>query len=144
MSEALERLVPLRRCLNKYFLLAAQCAEREVVNLVRTHGPDDFDLKATTYYQLRTGRANWITPGVADLPKGLEREPVYWVMPWCEKRRAPETFRDRRYRIRKFPLLFKDFCTLIAGVSKEGYDSERGRVPVIELVCPGGEEKRLG
>ena len=126
---------PIGRMVNKLFLRAAQSAECELANLIAVHGSNGFDVTETRYYRLRTGGANWVTPGMAQLPGGLERAPTYWVMPWaCKPRRLDQV--DHVTRVRHFKGLLLCFEELFESLQNSGFDVSSGSIPGYKLVHP--------
>jgi len=126
---------PLRRMVSKYFLPVHLNAERKVVDLYIRYGRDGFDIMQTRYYQLRTAQLDWSAAGVAHLPEGLDRQPIYWVMPWCYKRREPG--RDNTPgRIAAFPETYARFTALIDSILAEGFNSGMSAIPGYLLSHP--------
>ena len=123
--------VPITSLLSKYFLPAWQSSESEIVHLYQKYGGPYFPVKKTRYYQLRTAKIDWLTPGISFLPQGLEYRPHYWVMPWASKERASVTWVQRIKRRMGFRDLFHSFTGLIDAVFREGYSHEKGGIPVV-------------
>jgi len=126
---------PIKRMISKYFLPAHLNAEREVVDLHTRYGRDGFDITQTRYYRLRTAQIDWRAPGVAHLPASLDREPIYWVMPWCYKRRERNQ-RNTLARIKAFPQVYARFLDLIDSILDGGFDPARSIIPGYRLVHP--------
>ena len=124
---------PIARMCNKYFLPAGQSAEREVVDLWADDEPDGFDITKTRYYRLRTARADWLAPGMAHLPEGLDNMPRYWVMPWAFKLRESG---DVAARTAAFPAVWARFRETMNSIHSNGFDPIRGPIPGYKLVHP--------
>jgi hypothetical protein len=126
--------VPLERMVNKYFLPAAQSAEREFADRLAAEG-DGLDRGATRYHRLRTAAEGWEAPGQAALPVGLDVAPDYWVVPWAVKPRRPDPA-ERAARERAFPDVERNFRELMESLGAQGFDAARGRVRAFRLIHP--------
>ena len=126
---------PIKRMLSKYFLPAHQNAEREVVDLVEEKGQDGFEIAQTRYYRLRTAQDDWLTPGVAHLPEGLDQPPKYWIVPWSVK---PKTADDKeiKNRLKAFPETYAKFLALISSMLESGFDEKGAAIPGFRLAHP--------
>ena len=125
--------VPVELMVNKYFLPAAQSAEREFADRVAAGG--EADAESSRYFRLRTAADDWRAPGQASLPEGLEREPDYWVVPWACKPRRPDPA-ERDARRRAFPDLERRFRDLRDSLASRGFDPALGRVRAFRLIHP--------
>jgi hypothetical protein len=126
---------PIHRMINKYFLPACQSAEREMVNFYIQNGRNQFEVSETRYYRLRTGQADWNTPGMSHMPKSLTKTPYYWIVPWSYKLRNV-TPAHIRVRTKIFPQIITQFYDLINSMISHGFDANQGIIPGYKLVHP--------
>ncbi len=126
---------PISRMINKYFLPANKSAEREVADLYSQKGRNGFDVAQTKYYKLRTAQTNWNDEAVAHPPKGLEREPVYWVVPWSLKERTIAD-NETQQRKRGFDAVLQDTLKVFDSIFEKGFNHGSTPIPGFELVHP--------
>lgn len=123
MHKAKANFSPVKRMLSKLFLTPAEGAEREIVDkIIKKKQGENLSIKKTRYFNLRTARANWTTPGYACLPENLDCFPPYWAMPWKYKERPPVSFIQKQIRLLSFPKLYRSFCDLIDRILQEGFN----------------------
>jgi hypothetical protein len=129
MADTSFEYFPIRRTVSKYFLTPFKSAEREYVDaLIKGKSGLSFML-FSRYSKLRTARADWMDPGYACFPEGLDRFPPYWAMPWQIKVRLPLTclirfklwFRffihDRQYKSSNI----NQFKNMLSSILKDGF-----------------------
>lgn len=113
---------PITRILSKAFLQPVEFPEKFIAWLFLTgHCVRPVSLRTTYYYQLRTGVADWTTPGCGALPQGLDAPLRYWVMPWADKPRPPIGRYDRWLRRWRMGGLLRNFTRMIGAMKTQGW-----------------------
>lgn len=113
---------PITRILSKAFLRPEEFPEKFIAWLILTnHCVDSVSLSRTYYYRLRTGEANWTTPGCGALPQGLDAPLRYWVTPWADKLRPPIGRYERWLRRWRMGGLLRRFTRLVADMKILGW-----------------------
>jgi len=128
--------------INKYFKPAISCAEKQIVTNFFGSYNENFNIASSEYYLMRTGRVNWEDKGIANIPDALDKKPVYWVMPWCyRKKNISFNKKEIKLRERNIPILLSKFNNLVKVILEDGYDEITGALPGYLLVHPSLGER---
>ncbi len=126
---------PMSLLLSKLFLKPKDGPEHEFAGAVMVFGVDGIpEARERRFRTLRTGEATWETPGFANLPKGLDRMPAYWDMPWASKIRKPVGLLGRICRRMLYESTRASFVSLVEAMEEDPWPGPPARV--IELVDP--------